>query len=231
MIIAEIGQNHNGSINLAKELICAAHESGAHVAKFQLFDARRLFSRKNNPWFDYNLSTELTFDQTKMLFDYCNEIGIEFMASVFDTERINWLENLGVKRYKIASRSINDQILINQLVRTNKPLIASLGYWTSETLPRFPAIRDVQFLHCVSQYPAPLTSVKLSAVDFNVISGLSDHCVGLAASLAAISRGAKIIEKHFTLDKKMYGPDHSCSADPLELQELVQLETEIRESL
>ena len=231
MIIAEIGQNHNGSMSLAKELICAAHEAGADIAKFQLFEARKLFSKENNPWYEYNLSTELKLEQAEMLFNFCNSIGIEFMASAFDVQRVSWLESFGVRHHKIASRSIHDQDLIDMLSNTGKPLLVSLGFWKSKSLPKFSDMRNVHFLHCISQYPAPFEQVKLSEIDFDVISGLSDHCLGLAASLAAISRGAKIIEKHFTLDKKMYGPDHSCSATPNELRDLVSLAREIRASL
>ena len=228
MIIAEIGQNHNGSMSLAKELIHAAMECGASIAKFQLFDAGKLFPKDNNPWYEYNLSTELSYDQAEELSNYCQSIGIEFMASAFDSQRIDWLERLGVRRHKLASRSIHDTELAGRMVATNKEVIVSLGFWKSESLPNFFDNATVKFLHCVSQYPAPYTSIHLSQVDFNKIAGLSDHCIGISASIAAISRGAKIIEKHFTLDKSMYGPDHSCSVEPQELALLVKLFSEIR---
>jgi sialic acid synthase SpsE len=228
LIIAEIGQNHNGSMSLAKELIHAAMECGASIAKFQLFDAARLFPKDNNPWYEYNLSTELSYDQAEELSDYCKLIGIEFMASAFDSQRIDWLEKLGVRRHKLASRSIHDTELAGRMVATNKEVIVSLGFWKSESLPNFSDNAKIKFLHCVSQYPAPYNSIHLSQVDFNKIAGLSDHCIGISASIAAISRGATIIEKHFTLDKSMYGPDHSCSVEPQELALLVKLFSEIR---
>ena len=115
-IIAEIGQNHNGDMALARQLIRSAKENGADVAKFQLYDARALFPKEGNEWFDYNCKTELSHDQIRELADECRRAGIEFMASVFDVERIAWLEEVGVKRHKIASRSIHDVALIESLV-------------------------------------------------------------------------------------------------------------------
>jgi len=231
MIIAEIGQNHNGSMSLAKELIEAAHECGADVAKFQLFSAVDLFSKSNNPWYSYNLSTELNYDQAEELASFCREIGIEFMASAFDPTRVDWLEKLEVRRHKLASRSIFDTELIDSMVRTKKQIIVSLGFWKEDILPPFDSSVQVSFLHCISRYPAPLDSVMLSKIDFSKISGLSDHCIGLSAAVTAIALGAKIVEKHFTLDKKMYGPDHSCSANPEEFAQLVNFYKEIKACL
>jgi sialic acid synthase SpsE len=231
LIIAEIGQNHNGSMSLAKELIHAAFECGADVAKFQLFDARKLFTPNDNPWYSYNLTTELSFEQIYELSSYCKFVGIEFMASAFDPTRVEWLEQLDVKRHKIASRSIFDKELIERMISTKKELIVSLGHWGSGGVPTFPYETKVSFLHCISRYPAPLNSVGLLNVNFQELAGLSDHCIGISASIAAIARGARIIEKHFTLDTKMYGPDHSCSSSPQELKELVRIYGEIRACL
>ena len=114
-IIAEIGQNHNGEMGLALELINKAKESGADVAKFQLYDARTLFSKENNEWFEYNCKTEISREQLSILADECKKINIEFMASVFDVERVGWTEEIGVRRYKIASRSINDKNLLRKI--------------------------------------------------------------------------------------------------------------------
>ena len=122
-IIAEIGQNHNGDMGLARELICAAKENGADAVKFQVYDARALFPQENNPWYDYNLSTELTRKDILNLAEFCSEQKIEFFASVFDTQRIAWLEEIHVKRYKVASRSIHDSGLIDALNSTGKQLL------------------------------------------------------------------------------------------------------------
>ena len=217
MLIAEIGQNHNGDMRLARELIVAAKECGADVAKFQVFDAKRLFSRVGNPWYEYNLDTELQRDEVEELAECCRDVGIEFMASAFDPERVAWLEEVGVRRHKIASRSINDDELIAAVAATGKDTIVSLGNWQGSDLPDLPLGSLVHFLHCISQYPTPLNAVKLADVDFTCLAGFSDHTVGCTAAFVAIARGARIVEKHFTLDKSMYGPDHAGSAEPAEL--------------
>ena len=216
-IIAEIGQNHNGDMDVAKELIAAAKRAGADVAKFQLYEARALFPKEGNEWFEYNCKTELSRDQIKMLADECDGVGIEFMSSVFDIERIAWLEEVGMKRYKIASRSVRDHALIEATAATGKPLLVSLGMWGEPELPKIQAKGGVHYLYCVSKYPTPLCDLHLGSVDFKKHSGFSDHTIGIDASLAAMSLGAGIIEKHFTLDKDIYGPDHSGSATPDEL--------------
>jgi sialic acid synthase SpsE len=230
-IIAEIGQNHNGDMALAADLIRLARDNGADTAKFQVYDAKALFPKEGNPWYDYNCRTELTRAQVDFLASECRKAGIEFMASVFDVERIAWLETAGVKRYKLASRSVRDQKLIGALAETGKPLIVSLGMWGE---PAFPAIRHprpVQFLYCVSKYPTQPEDLKLAQVDFRKYAGFSDHTIGIAAPLAAIARGAGIIEKHFTSDKSLYGPDHEGSMLPGELRQLRDFGSVIERSL
>lgn len=229
-IIAEIGQNHNGDMALAKELIRHAKKAGADVAKFQLYDAKRLFPKENNPWYDYNLATEISKDDLYTLADECNAVGIEFMASVFDTERIEWLEAIEVKRYKIASRSIFDTDLITGLIQTQKPIIASLGHWKENSFPVINA-KKVDYLYCVSKYPTALSDLNLNTVDFKKYSGFSDHTIGISASQIAMAKGAWIIEKHFTSDKTMHGPDHSCSMDVDELKQLCHFRDDLLESL
>jgi sialic acid synthase SpsE len=220
-IIAEIGQNHNGDMILAEKLIKAAADSGADAVKFQLYDARRLFSGKSeNPWFDYNCETELSRKNVDHLHNICAKIGIEFLASVFDVERIEWLESLSVKRYKIASRSIKDTALIKGLINTNKPLVVSLGAWTASEFPKINTSASVEFLFCISKYPTPLNELELSKVDFKNYAGFSDHSLGISAACASFVRGARIVEKHFTLDKMAFGPDHQGSMTPAELMRL-----------
>src|SRR5262245_48772459 len=142
---------------LAEQLISAAKRSGADVAKFQVYHARTLFPPKpQNSWFDYNCKTELRKEDIFRLADFCRKTGIEFMASVFDLERIEWLEAVGVRRYKIASRSVRDAELIAGVAATGKPMIVSLGAWTSPVFPEIVAAGGVDFLYCVSKYPAPL---------------------------------------------------------------------------
>ena len=223
-IIAEIGQNHNGDLGLAAEMIRQAKRAGAHVAKFQLFDAKKTFPPKEkNEWFDYNCKTELTREQLKQIATICEHEQIEFMASAFDVQRVGWLEELGVKKHKIASRSIEDKPLIDALIKTGKPLVVSLGWWKSDKLPEIATRGKVDFLYCVSKYPTELEDLEFSKIDFvKTYAGFSDHTLGVHAPMAAMARGARIIEKHFTLDKKMYGPDHSCSMTQDELVQIVE---------
>ncbi|HOY68969.1 MAG TPA: N-acetylneuraminate synthase family protein [Candidatus Ozemobacteraceae bacterium] len=207
-------------MNLAVELIHAAKESGADAAKFQLYSAPALFPKEGNPWYEYNCKTELSRDQVFLLANVCRKAGIEFLASAFDEERIGWLEEAGVRRHKVASRSIKDEKLLRAFAATGKPLLVSLGMWDGRDFPTIPTKGNVDFLYCVSLYPTPLEAVKLSTVDFSKYVGFSDHTVGIAAAMAAFSRGARIVEKHFTLDKKAYGPDHEGSMVPSELKSL-----------
>ena len=230
-IIAEIGQNHNGEISLAKELIHSAKENGADVAKFQIYDAKSLFTKENNDWYDYNCKTELSYDEVLELAELCKSIEIEFMASVFDKKRIEWLEEVNVKRYKVASRSVDDKELIEALIETKKPLLISLGKWNGSGFPIDNSSLDIRYLHCISKYPTKLSELGLSKVDFSRYSGFSDHTIGTHAAEIAMVMGAKIIEKHFTLDKKMYGPDHEGSMIPEELREIVEFKDDLLESM
>jgi len=230
-IIAEIGQNHNGETSLALELIHAAKENGADVAKFQLYETKTLFPKEGNEWYEYNCKTEIDREELALLAEECQKIDIEFMASVFDTERIAWLEEVGVKRYKIASRSINDKELVHAVTATGKPVLISLGFWKEPGFPKFEAPIPPKYLYCVSQYPTPLTELHLSQIDFNQYDGFSDHSIGTTAALVACARGAQLLEKHFTLDKTMVGPDHECSMTPDELKEIAVCQKEIRECL
>ncbi|MDP6478397.1 MAG: N-acetylneuraminate synthase family protein [Nitrospinaceae bacterium] len=231
-IIADIGQNHNGDVEIALELIRAAKENGADVAKFQLYDAKALFPKTGNEWYDYNCRTEISRKQLERLVEECRRVDIEFMASVFDGQRIEWLEAVNVSRYKVASRSINDRELIRAIGRTGKPMIVSLGMWKGSELPEINTSASVHFLHCISHYPPQFEELKLSQVDFDeIISGLSDHTIGITAALVAFSRGAEIVEKHFTLDKEMVGPDHCCSMTPDELNTLNRYKVEIARCL
>ena len=230
-IIAEIGQNHNGDMALAKELILAAKENGSSAAKFQLYDAKSLFDKEGNEWFEYNCKTELTRENVQELSEFCLKENIEFMASVFDIERVDWLEEINVKRYKIASRSIRDTQLINKLGSLEKPLLVSLGRWKDREFPVINTKARVDFLYCISNYPTDLTELNLAKVNFEHYGGFSDHTIGTTASKIAMARGAKIIEKHFTFDKKMYGPDHSGSITPDELSELVNFKNELVKTL
>lgn len=220
LIIAEIGQNHNGDMKIARKLIRRAKECGADIVKFQIYDVDKIFA-PSFKWYKEAKDAQLNKNEVIDLFKECKKVGIEFMASVFDVNRVKWTEEIGMKRYKIASRSIRDAKLINAVSKTGKDMIVSLGMWKEKEFPKIHSKGKIDFLYCVSKYPTPLEEVNLRKVDFNKYSGFSDHTIGIEAAMVAISRGARIIEKHFTLDKKMHGPDHSCSMDPKELSELV----------
>ena len=218
-IIAEIGQNHNGSMMLAKELIVAAKENGADVAKFQIFNAKKLFKKKGNKWYKNNLEAELSVDQIFELNDVCKKNNIEFMASVFQKEFIKLTESIKMKRYKIASRSINDTKLLKEIITTKKPIIASLGMWKKKIFP-LNNLHNIKYLFCISKYPAPKSQIKFSKQFFKKYDGFSDHTLGLDKAKQSIKFGAQILEKHFTLDKNLPGPDHILSILPHELKDL-----------
>jgi sialic acid synthase SpsE len=230
-IIAEIGQNHNGDMTRACEMIKKAKENGADAVKFQVYNAQSLFPKEDNPWFEYNCKTELSRDDISLLAEKSEKAGIEFLASVFDSERIAWLEEVGVKRYKVASRSVYDSELIQALCSTGKPLLVSLGMWNKKEFPNFETSARVDFLYCVSKYPAPASEMRLDKVDFTSYSGLSDHTLGMSSAMQAFSRGARIVEKHFTLDKNAYGPDHSLSMDSEELKFLDIFRKKLKEDV
>jgi sialic acid synthase SpsE len=230
-IIAEIGQNHNGDMQLARRLIAEARTAGAHVAKFQVYDARALFPKEGNDWFDYNCKTELSRADVETLARDCEREDIEFMASVFDVERIAWLEDVGMRRYKIASRSVNDRALIAAVAKTGKPVLVSLGMWDGAGFPQIGAPGGVEYLYCVSKYPTEMSDLHFSKVDFVRYAGFSDHTIGIDAAIIALSRGARIIEKHFTLEKSMYGPDHSGSMTPSELAALSRFQSSLASAL
>jgi len=218
-IIAELHPQHGGDRDVIKKMIHQAKANGADVAKFQLYNAFKLFS--SHDW-DY-----LEFDKrgVHQLVSWCEEEGIEFMASVFDEERLKWCEEFGVRRYKIASRTVKeDMVLCNAILNTGKEAIVSLGMWNEKEKP-FKANSKVKYLYCVSKYPASLEDMKGFPGDFKKegFAGYSDHTVGIDMCLLAVARGAGIIEKHFTFDKtriRNTEKAHPCSMLPEELNML-----------
>lgn len=215
-IIAEIGINHNGNPDYIPELIRQAAMGGADYAKFQLYDSQKLFgddSRKQN---------EFTFEAVQAIKKTCDYYGIEFFASVFDEERLKWCEKLGVKLYKIASRTLKkDHELCKKIIKTGKPVLASLGMIKRFEMLPFAECDNINYLHCISSYPVNITGVNVGNFRFNSkIIGWSDHCYGISACLHAISQGAQYVEKHFTLSKAMLGHDHIGSMDLEELKVL-----------
>lgn len=253
-VIAEIGINWQGNLGLAKNMIWSAKGNGADVVKFQIYDPKKVLDPEHpylKPHWDLILKTELSRQQVNILKEECEKANIEFMASVFRPEVVGWTEEIGMKRYKIASRSIYDYPLAEAIYRTGKPVIASYGMLRPGPVPAIDSMvkfwekRERLFrLYCVSKYPTSLCDVSLRSVDFGTehylftdrgldgtYSGLSDHTVGITASVVAMSRGAKIIEKHVTCDKTLEGPDHRWSISFNELNQLCNMRDQIEEIL
>lgn len=213
-IFAEIGHNHNGNIPLAKTMIEEAKSCGAGAVKFQLYDTDRIKKWYQSRYAELKVA-ELSKDDLIELKKHADKVGIEFFASAFDPERVGWLEEVGVKRHKLASRSILDAETIKAMEKTGKPIIASLGLWNKK---EFPKIKNAKFLYCVSEYPAHITQLP---DNFNKYDGFSDHTIGGYWAIEAIKRGAQIIEKHFTLNKTLPGYNQKGSAEPWELKEII----------
>ena len=231
-IIAEIGINHQGDMELAKAMIHAAKKCGADTAKFQVYSPEVVLDR-NHPllkdhW-DLILRTELLYNRVRQLKWACQQVGIRFLASVFEPKKVDWLEDLGVDRYKIASRSVYDDELLEAIGKTGKPVLASISELYKKDVP--PPFQEhginPTLLYCVSEYPAPLEHCDLSVERFRRFRGFSDHTQGYAASVLAMVYGARIIEKHFTMDRSLPGPDHICSIEPAELEQLCRIRDEM----
>lgn len=245
-IIAEAGINHNGSLENAKKLADAAKAAKADCVKFQTFVPESLvtheaqmadYQRENTGQNDSQLKmlqqTALSFDEFRELKEYCDIIGILFISTPFDFESIDFLIELNLPFWKIPSGEITNYPYLKKLAQTGKPVILSTGM---STLPEIEeaikvlekyGTRDISLLHCTTEYPAPIDEINLRAINtmkekFRVPIGYSDHTEGITAPLAAIGAGAAIIEKHFTLDRNMDGPDHRASLEPEELAEMVK---------
>lgn len=226
IVIAEIGINHNGNVHLAHELIRQAAAAGADVAKFQFYDPHAIFGPSgSHPDADalaQALTVQFGLADARRLRTWCEDAGIEFMASVFDLERFGWLETLGVRRHKIASRAAQNRELCERILGTGAETFVSLGFWDGPGVP-YPH-DNARYLYCVPKYPCPLEDLHLPrSFRESVFQGFSDHTLGIEAALTAVARGARVIEKHFTLNKGLPGPDHVCSATPDELRTLVRL--------
>jgi sialic acid synthase SpsE len=217
-IIVECGHNHNGDMKRMWKMIETAKECGASVAKFQLYDVEKIVPKDHQWYWDLERG-QLTYFQWKDVVETCRYYNIEFMASVFDTEKVKWCEEVGMKRYKIASRTIYKQDVIDAVVATGKPIIASLGMYNEKEFPTFKA----DYLYCIAKYPTMPEDLHFEDVDFKKYAGFSDHTIGLTAPLIAMARGARIIEKHFTLDRNLDGADHKGSMEPEQLKELVTM--------
>ncbi|MFG6415765.1 N-acetylneuraminate synthase [Roseateles sp. DC23W] len=242
LVIAEIGVNHNGDIGLAKEMIAAARETGVDVVKFQTYKAEEVMTDEtplagymkdgDKNFLELARRLELSFDETLTLQAYAKELGIEFLSSPFDVPSTDFLGTIGMRRMKIPSGETVNPFLLRAAAATRLPLIVSTGMATLEEVRRsldFLKRHDsgpVTVLHCTTQYPAEpqycnLRAMATMAREFGLPVGYSDHTPGIEISLAAVALGATVIEKHFTLDKKLPGPDQAASLEPHEFRALV----------
>lgn len=244
LIIAEAGVNHNGDINIAKELVREAKRCGADIVKFQTFNPRKLASR-HAVMADYqkeNMGYEepqdamlgrlaLKQEEYVMLADYCRETGIRFLSTPFEMESVSFLNNLQ-DIWKIPSGEITNYPYLVEIAKTGKEIILSTGMSTLQEVDDALAVLQVNgagmitLLHCTTDYPTPMQDVNLNAMltlrdKCGCAVGYSDHTKGIEVSVAAVALGAEVIEKHFTLDRNMEGPDHKASLEPDELETMV----------
>lgn len=248
IIIAEAGVNHNGSLDRALEMIDSAARAGVDYVKFQTFRAETLvtatapkaeYQKDNAPesksQLDMLRSLELTYSQFKTLAEHCRERGVGFMSTPFDVESVEMLADLGMDYWKIPSGEVTNLLLLRSIGAKRGHVILSTGMCSLEEVeaavlaletagtPR----RDIILLHCTTQYPTPPEAVNLRAMDaLRALGckavGYSDHTEGITIPIAAVALGAAVIEKHFTLDRRLPGPDHRASLEPDELAEMVR---------
>ena len=256
-LIAEISGNHLGSLELCKNLIKSAKYSGATTVKLQTYKAETmtlslpnkdfLISDNHSLWGGRSLyelyeEAHTPWEWHKELFELALEIGIEIFSSPFDKTAVDFLENLDIPMYKIASMESGDIPLIKYIAKTQKPIIASTGSSTLEEIDELvdavnsEGNKNLTLLLCTSAYPTPQDQVHLARMNllrerYGVPVGLSDHTLGNSASLAAVAMGATVIEKHFTLDRNQGGPDSAFSIEPKELTELSIQISQIEEAV
>lgn len=248
LIIAEAGVNHNGELDLAKKLIDAAADAGADMVKFQTFKSDSLVTAAGAKA-DYQRRTtspsesqremlrrlELTPEMHRDLIAHCKARGIAFFSAAFDNESIDLLVSLGQTMFKIPSGQITDLVYLRKIGGLGKPVILSTGMATMEEIERAVAELEkagtprsrITVLHCTTEYPTPMEDVNLGAMNtirekLGVEIGYSDHTPGIEIPTAAVAMGASVIEKHFTLDRSLPGPDHQASLEPAELKAMVR---------
>ena len=242
-IIAEIGINHEGNYSLAKKLVFEANKAGADAVKFQVFKPSTLAIEKSkkNKLQKKNSGKEslfkiwnrvcLKFSSLKKLRDYAKKLKIDFICTPFDFESLQLVKKLNLNAIKIASSDITDIPLIIEISKINKPVILSTGMANTKEITKAVNClkkKNLTLLHCVSMYPCEFKNANLKRIislkkNFNKYTiGYSDHCKNIDASIFALSLGAMVIEKHFTLDKKREGLDHSLSADPIDLKTICE---------
>jgi N,N'-diacetyllegionaminate synthase len=249
IIIAEAGVNHNGDIQVAKKLIDVAVDAGVDYVKFQTFKADNLVSKsaKKAEYQSVNINDgddsqyamlknlELSHENHLELMSYCSERNIKFFSTAFDVEGVNYLNDLGLSFFKIPSGEITNYPYLKAVALCGKPVVMSTGMCSEmeikealDVLMKFGLKKEaISILHCNTEYPTPMKDVNLKAMlaiqkTFGVKIGYSDHTLGIEVPIAAVALGATIIEKHFTLDRTLPGPDHVASLEPTELKEMVK---------
>jgi len=254
-IIAEVGVNHNGDVNLAKKLIEVAREAGAEAVKFQTFKAEEVVTQSakkagyqkettssEESQFEMIKKLELSGRDFEELSTYAREKGVIFLSSPFDKGSVDLLDRLGVPAFKVGSGEITNFPLLKHIAGKKKPIILSTGMSTlgeiEEALKiiQEEGVEEIILLHCVSCYPAKIEDMNLRAMEtlryaFKLPVGLSDHSIGITMPIAAAALGACVIEKHFTLDKNLPGPDHRASLEPEELKQMVKAIRDVERAL
>ena len=257
-VIAEAGVNHNGSIELAKQLVDKAVEAGVDFIKFQTFKAANLVTKKarqaeyqknnigggDDSQYQMLKKLELTKEEHFELIEYCNQKGVRFFSTAFDFDSIEFLDSLHLGLWKIPSGEITNYPYIKKIAQKQGDVILSTGMSTSEdiqnavdVLLRWGKTKDqITILHCNTEYPTPFEDVNLRAMlsikeHFGTQVGYSDHTRGIEVPIAAVALGATVIEKHFTLDRNMSGPDHKASLEPDELKAMVSAIRNIEKAL
>ena len=247
IIIAEAGVNHNGNIEQAQKLIDAAAEAGADYVKFQTFKADKLVTKSAQRAEYQNSNTgdtdsqyqmlkklELSEEMHQSLIDYCRSKSIEFLSTGFDLDSLEFLNNLGIELFKVPSGEMTNLIYLRKIAGFGKPVVLSTGMANMEEVEAALNVllseglkkEDITILHCNTEYPTPPADVNLKAMNsigenLKVAIGYSDHTLGIEVPIAAVALGATVIEKHFTLDRKLPGPDHRASLEPAELKAMV----------
>lgn len=254
-IIAEAGVNHNGSLQLAYELCDKAKDSGVDAVKFQTWVTERIickdtkmadYQKENlgvdDSQFDMLKKLELTYEDFAKIKEYCDKIGIEFLSTGDTEDDINYLVGIGMDKIKLGSGDITNIPFLRFIGGLKLPVIISTGMCNlSDVAIAYDVLReagaeDITVLHCTTNYPCPMDEVNLAAMNtikeaFKCKVGYSDHTMGVEVPIAAVALGAQIIEKHFTLDRNMDGPDHKASLEPAELKDMVHKIRNIEKAL
>ena len=257
IIIAEAGVNHNGSLEIAKKLIDVAAEAGVDYVKFQTFKAENLVSKtaskaeyqkvnsgEQDTQFEMLKKLELDLDDHHELIAYCKSKNVSFFSTGFDLQSLQMLNDLGLRLYKVPSGEITNLPYLRKVAKLAEKVIISTGMCTMDDIDKAVSVfidqgmhlENIIVLHCNTEYPTPMKDVNLFAMQsiaqqFKVGIGYSDHTLGIEVPIAAVALGATVIEKHFTLDRTMVGPDHAASLEPNELIQMVKSIRNIEKAL